>query len=64
MNTQVMTKWTTRQEAEDSIKRTVDLDTKAGRIGRRYRVRVQQSPRTSLDLPWPAGGAIYIVEAK
>jgi len=59
-----MTKWTTRQEAEDSIKRAVDLDTQAGRIGRKYRVRVQRSPRTSLDLPWPTDEAIYIVEAK
>lgn len=49
-----MTKWTTRQEAEDYIK---------GKEAT-HRVRVQRSPRTSLDLPWPAGGAIYIVEAK
>jgi len=56
-----MTKWTTRQEAENSIKHMMDLGT---HTGREYRVKVQRSPRTSLDLPWPAGGAIYIVEVK
>ena len=59
-----MTKWATRQEAEVCIRYMMNLDTRTDRTGREYRVRVQRSPRTSLDLPWPAGGAIYIVEVK